>query len=504
MEATEFEPDRSALAVKQKPSRFPVAGLLFACLSLAADAAQPGNSGDRLRVLILSGRGAHDWRSTTAALRQILADTDRFDVRVCEAPAGLTARTLADFDVLVDDSGAPGVGSESEHAISSFVSSGKGLVVTHGALGSLSSTYPPNGNSQPAGPETTRSVPEYWPASASSAKAASRRFLPVKIARAENPIARGAPGEFVTADVLYRGLALHPNAEVIASVFDDPGIGGSGKNEPVLFTYSYGKGRVFCCALGHDPAAMQELGFIATFARGTEWAAAGSVSLPTDTGASRRNPDAVRGLLITGGHDHETSFYGLFDGYNDLPHVPVAASKTAFQNDLRGKFDVLIMYDFSRDLDETGKKNLRAFVEGGKGIVVLHHALLDYQDWPWWYEDVVGGSYRLKREGDIPSSTVKDREQLFVTPAEEHPVTAGIGPFHIVDETYKRMLFSPRVRPLLLTNNPNSDRSLAWIGPCSTSRVVAIQLGHGPTAFHHPAYRALVHNAILWSAGRIK
>ena len=49
----------------------------------------------------------------------------------------------------------------------------------------------------------------------------------------------------------------------------------------------------------------------------------------------------------------------------------MAASTTAFQNDLRGKYDVIIMYDFSRDLDDKGKKNLRDFVESGKGIVVL-------------------------------------------------------------------------------------------------------------------------------------
>ena len=35
-----------------------------------------------------------------------------------------------------------------------------------------------------------------------------------------------------------------------------------------------------------------------------------------------------------------------------------------------------------------------------------------------------------------------------------------------MDETYKRMWISPRVRPLLTTDNPNSDRVLAWIGPC--------------------------------------
>jgi type 1 glutamine amidotransferase len=214
--------------------------------------------------------------------------------------------------------------------------------------------------------------------------------------------------------------------------------------------------------------------------------------------------DPLRALLITGGHDHEISFYSLFHGHPDLARLPVTSSTTAFQTDLRDKYDVLIMYDFSRDLNETGKKNLRTFVESGKGIVVLHHALLNYQDWPWWYQDVVGGSYRLRASGDIPSSTYRGDQQINVTPAEEHPITSGMGSFQIRDETYKHMWISPRVRPLLTTDNPNGDKLLAWIGPCYTSRVVAIQLGHGPTVFDHPAYRTLVHNAILWSAGRLK
>ncbi len=298
-------------------------------------------------------------------------------------------------------------------------------------------------------------------------------------------------------------MTVRPGAEVIATVLADAESGGN-KNVPVLIASGHGKGRVFCTALGHDLAAMQATAFITTFARGTEWAATGRVTLPADLGPPRPSRGAVRGLLITGGHDHETAFYTLFEGYKDLAWLPVASSATAFASDLRGKYDVLIMYDFSRDLDEKGKRNLREFVESGKGIVVLHHALLNYQEWPWWYEEVVGGSYRLKSERGVASSTVKDGQQIFVAPAGAHPITAGIGPFHIVDETYKRMWMSPRVKPLLTTDNPNSDRYLAWIGPCATSRVVAIQLGHGHTAFGHPTYRALVHNAILWSAGRIK
>jgi type 1 glutamine amidotransferase len=209
-------------------------------------------------------------------------------------------------------------------------------------------------------------------------------------------------------------------------------------------------------------------------------------------------------LLITGGHDHEISFYTLFHGHKDLARMAVTDSATAFQRDLRDRYDVLIMYDFSRDLMETGKRNLRAFVESGKGVVVLHHALLNYQAWPWWYQDVVGGSYRLRREGDVPASTYKGDQKIEATPEGEHPITRGLEPFRVVDETYKHMWISPRVRPLLTTDNPNADRFLAWVGPCATSRVVAIQLGHGPTVFSHLEYRALVHNAILWSAGRLK
>jgi type 1 glutamine amidotransferase len=210
----------------------------------------------------------------------------------------------------------------------------------------------------------------------------------------------------------------------------------------------------------------------------------------------------VKGLLITGGHDHDASFYTIFDGVKELASLPVVSSATAFKTDLRGKYDVVIMYDFSRDLDDIGKKNLRDYVESGGGVVVLHHALLDYQNWAWWTDQAVGGSYRLSREGDRPSSSVKNNQQLSVTPADTHPVIAGIAPFHMEDETYKNMRFSPKVRPLLTTDNPTSDTNLAWIGPDESFHVVAIQLGHGPTAFKNSSYRAVVHNAILWAAGK--
>jgi type 1 glutamine amidotransferase len=447
-----------------------------------------------LRVLILSGAGDHDWQSTTPFLRRILADSGRFDVRVCESPAGLTHQTLADFDVVVDDYGGPALRSQTENAIARFVESGKGLVLTHGSLSSF------DGNSARNRAGIAKIVPQSSQPSATNHTPV--HFFDTKLTQTDHPIVRGMNSDWQVADAHYRGMTVPPGSEVIATARAEAGNARDG--EPILVTLPFGRGRVFCTVLGHDLAAMQSKEFINTFARGTEWAATGGVTLPASLGVGRPDANAVKALLITGGHDHETSFYTLFDGYKDVAWVPVAASSTAFQSDLRGKFDVLIMYDFSRDLDEKGKKNLRDFAESGKGIVVLHHALLNYQKWPWWYQDVVGGSYRLAREGNVPSSTVKDGQQIFVTPANDEPITRGIGPFQIVDETYNRMWISPSVKPILTTDNPNSNHTIAWISPYANSRVVAIQLGHGHTAHGHPSYRTLVHNAILWAAGRIK
>jgi type 1 glutamine amidotransferase len=407
---------------------------------------------------------------------------------------------LADFDVLIDDYAGPSPGSDTENAIARFVESGKGLVVTRGALGTSREIHTADGNKPTDRKGSARVVPGYWPAIPTGEPHAPVQFLEVRIVGSEHPIVRGMKGGFRTADAIPRGMGTLPAAQVIATALGKDG----GKDEPVLLASGHGKGRVVCMALGHDRAAMHEQEFIATFARASEWAATGAVTLPADLGLPRPNADAVKGLLITGGHDHEAAFYTVFDGYKDLDWIPVVTSATAFKDDLRGKYDVVIMYDFSRDLDDAGKKNLRDFVEGGGGVVVLHHALLNYQNWTWWDDDTVGGSYRLTRDGNTPSSSVKDHQQIFVTPAGDHPVTAGIGPFHIQDEAYKNMRMSPKIRPLLTTDNPACDTNLAWVGPRDGSRVVAIQLGHGHSAFGHPSYRLLVHNAILWAAGKTK
>ncbi len=483
----------------------PVALQLFAGADERARFFKPGT----LKALILTGRNNHDWRASTPYLRTLLVDTGRFDVRVCEEPTGITQETLAPYDVIVVDYGGPRWGEVTEKAIESFVGSGKGMVAVHGAsymfsgLEVLADGHARTGIKEPPWPEYGRMVGGSWSAVPSKQFHGQRHSFQVKIVQKDHPVLRGMPAAFTATDELYHQMNFLPSTLILAVAYDDPKFGGTGQDEPMLCANQYRHGRVFYTALGHDLSAMKESGFINTFVRGTEWAASGNVTLPPDVATARPAPPPVRTLVVTGGHDYETSFYSLFEGDDDITWVHAATNTEAFKSDIRGAYDALVLYDMSANLDEKGRANLRSFVESGKGVVVLHHAIADYQDWPWWYREVVGGRYLLQPADGMPASTYKHDEEIFVTPAMDHPITAGIGPMHLWDETYKGMWISPDVKVLLKSDNPTSDPSVAWISPYTKSRVVYIQLGHDHAAHRHPAYRALVHNAILWAVGRL-
>lgn len=459
-----------------------------------------------IKVLILSGHNNHDWRATTPLLRKLLLDSGRFDVRVNESPSGLSARTLAPFDLLVLDYMGPDWGIESRAAVEEFVASGRGLVAVHGA------SYAFSGNDVLAdGHRRTELVEPVWDEYAKmvggvwtdSTGHGDQHTFRVEFTDKEHPITKGMGDWFHATDELYHNHRMQPSAHILATAYDAPEKRGSGENEPILWTIDYGRGRAFYTALGHNPAAMSEPGFISTFLRGCEWAATGDVTIPAVTDAFRPPENRPRCLVVTGGHDYDSEFYSLFD-HDKFDWVHAASNREAFARDIRDRVDVLVLYDLSRQIDETGRANLRAFVESGKGLVVLHHAIADYNDWDWWVREVVGGKYLLEPEGSMPASTYLHDVELFVRPATPHPITSGIGPMHIRDETYKGMWISPDVTVILETNEETSDGPLAWISPYDKSRVVYIQLGHDRLAFLHPAYRELVERAIIWSAGRLE
>lgn len=468
----------------------------------------------KIRVLILSGRNNHDWRASTPHLRRILDATGKFDVRVTEEPSGITAETLRPYDVLVADYCGPRWGPQAEAAVEAFVRSGKGLAVVHAA------SYPFGIRNVLGEKMTNTGVTEkQWAAwaemvGASWREADEKKGIPktghgrrhsynVKWKDSSHPIAAGLPVSFTTSDELYFSFVLSPKIHVLATAFNAKEEGGSGADEPLIWTNQFGKGRVFHTALGHDVHAQLAQGFIDSFARGVEWAARSTVTLPANLSIDPKAKDALRVLLVTGGHDHEASLYSVFEHMPDL-RVTVDPHPAAFRRDLRKVFDVIVFYDMLPEMPEVQQKRLRDFAESGKGIVVLHHAIANHQNWEWWWKDLVGGKYLLKDEPSLSMkmSTYKHDVDLRIEPRGKHPILKGLSSAWMRDETYKGMWRAPGTEVLLTTKHETSDEALAWISPYALSKVVFIQLGHGREAHENPWYSRLVRNAILWSAGR--
>lgn len=212
----------------------------------------------------------------------------------------------------------------------------------------------------------------------------------------------------------------------------------------------------------------------------------------------------LRVLVVTGGHSHDASFYQLFEGQAQMRAV-IEPHPSAFTKNLIRDFDVIVLYDMVQEhqVPEQQRAKLKSFAEAGKGLLVVHHALVSYQEWPWYWRELVGGRYLLEDRDGLPKSLYEHDFSMTIHPVANHPITAGMKPFRIVDETYERMQFVPGVNVLLRTDAKGSNDPVAWISPYAKSRVAVLQLGHDRQAHENPHFQLLFQRALQWAGGRL-
>lgn len=252
-----------------------------------------------LRVMILDGQSAgtyHDWRHTTPVLKKELEDTGLFQVDVVTAPpsGGDFQNFKPDFgqyQAVVLNYDGPDWPADLKASFERYVKAGGGLVVVHAADNAFPDWRGFNQmigiggwreRTEKAGPlwyvKGGRLVSDNTLGSAGS-HGARLPFL-VTAQQPEHPILKGLPKAWMHApDELYATLrGPGENMTVLATAHSDPANKGTGRDEPMLMVLSYGKGRIFHTTMGHDVPALSCVGFIATFQRGTEWAATGKVT----------------------------------------------------------------------------------------------------------------------------------------------------------------------------------------------------------------------------------
>jgi type 1 glutamine amidotransferase len=295
-------------------------GLLSALLLSALAGSLPAaddtkvDTSKKIRVILIDGQNNHDWRSTSPWLKQILEEPGRFTVDVSSNlkpgdKPGRIANTvdfppdLTKYDVLVSNYNGALWPKDFNKKIEELVGEGKlGLVIVHAAnnaFGSWDEYYqmigmgwqgPKFGDRLKFDDEGKEiRVPK------GEGDGSGHRYtgpFSVVVRDGDHPITKGMPREWLHAqDELYDNMrGPIKNVRVLATAYSK----GTKAHEPMIWTVSYNKGRIFHTPMGHDLRGMRCNGFITTVLRGTEWAATGKVSLaipdnfPTaDKGSSR-------------------------------------------------------------------------------------------------------------------------------------------------------------------------------------------------------------------------
>ena len=278
--------------------------LAFSACALAALSCGP----KPIRTVIITGQNNHNWPVSSVAIERILSNSGVFDVDVAVSPeqGGDFSQFSVDFsayDLVVLDYNGDSWSPEMQQAFLAYVGNGGGVVVYHAADNAFSGWPEFNeiialggweGRDEKSGPYV------YWQdgglvkdlSEGPGGHHGQQHEYVLNNRVASHPVTDGLPAQWMHAkDELYDLMRGPGNIkDLLYTSYADPELGGSGREEPLVFTVDYGDARIFHIMLGHagptleDNPAMQCAGFQTLLLRGAEWAATGCVKqvVPAD------------------------------------------------------------------------------------------------------------------------------------------------------------------------------------------------------------------------------
>ena len=162
-------------------------------------------------------------------------------------------------------------------------------------------------------------------------------------------------------------------------------------------------------------------------------------------------------------------------------------------------YDVVVIHFMNWEKPTPGqdaRENLQKFVNGGKGLFVLHFGCGAFRDWPE-YRNLSGQVWD-------PNLRAHDPRGPFGVDIvnKEHPITRGMASFRTEDELYT-CLAGDRPIELLATARSKvdgRDYPMAFVFKYGRGRVFHCALGHDVKAIKNPPAAELLRRGCAWTA----
>jgi type 1 glutamine amidotransferase len=216
--------------------------------------------------------------------------------------------------------------------------------------------------------------------------------------------------------------------------------------------------------------------------------------------------DDPRVAVVTGGHRFDVQgFHRLFRSLPGVdPYIQHMDDFASSSPEVRRSYDAIVFYTMMLPTPREGagewfngnpREAVLALKETGQGILLLHHSLVAYREWDDW-----------KALTGLPEPMISYHfgEKVRVEVADpDHPITRGLEPWEMTDETYLMKDTGEGSHMLFSTGNTRSMQHLGWTREFGRARVFCFQSGHDAGAWDAPGFREALRRGILWCSRRL-
>jgi len=255
-----------------------------------------GYSKTPLKAVIVTGQNNHNWPVSSVAMKQTLGQSGKFEVTIAQSPAAgqdMSGFNVAfkDYDVVVVDYNGDDWSESMRQGFVEYAKGGGGIIFYHAADNAFTQWEEYNkmialggwgGRTEKDGPyvywQDGHLVKDMTPGFGGSH---GQQHEYTMNRRCKHPVARTLPKHWVHAkDELYDRMRGPGNIkDLIYTAWSPLEKGGSGREEPLVFTVDYGNARIMHIMIGHagptleDNPAMDCPGFKTILVRSALWCA---------------------------------------------------------------------------------------------------------------------------------------------------------------------------------------------------------------------------------------